>query len=223
MTRKIDIRDDQEFPEDNPEELRDNATSDAEKEQQDGEELKSKSETGGKPADSLKGTGSNLQELKKQLREVRKDRDHLRDQYLRGLAEFDNQQKRLKKEKEEFRKFILREFLLELLEVYDNLERALKIRPRSKEGNTLLSGVQMTYNQLITILGKYEVKEIDALNKPFDPNYHQALTKVEKAGIKEDTVIEVFQKGFTYHDRLLRPTLARVAVPKEDETGEKDG
>jgi|GEM_PF-2032485 len=157
-----------------------------------------------------------ISDLKKNLKKMRKERDQLRDQYLRGLAEIDNQQKRMQKEKEEYRRFILRDFLLELLEVYDNLERALQIRPQSKEGMTLLSGVQMTYNQLVSILKKYQVVEIDALNKPFDPNFHQALTKVEKKDIEEDTVIEVFQKGFTYHGRLLRPALARVAVPKED-------
>lgn len=160
--------------------------------------------------------GKEILELKKTLKKAKRERDQIKDQYLRALAEIDNQRKRMQKEKEEYKKFILRDFLRELLEVYDNLDRALQIKPKSKEGGTLLSGVEMTYNQLVSILRKYNVEEINALNQPFDPNYHQALTKIEKKGIREDTIIEVFQKGFTYNDRLLRPTLAKVAVVKED-------
>jgi molecular chaperone GrpE len=153
-------------------------------------------------------------DLKREVKGLKKERDEYKEKYVRSLADMDNQRKRLVKEKDEFRKYFLWDFLLEMLEVYDNLERALKIKPVSEEGRNLLSGVKMTYDQLCIILKRYNVQKIEALNKPFDPNFHQALSKVEQEGVTEEIVIEVFQKGFTYNDRLLRPTLAKVAVSK---------
>jgi molecular chaperone GrpE len=74
----------------------------------------------------------------------------------------------------------------------------------------------MIYKQLMDLLKKNNVEEIDALGKVFDPTIHQALSKEEREQINELVVIEVYQKGFKYNDKLLRPTLAKVAVPKEE-------
>jgi molecular chaperone GrpE len=169
-----------------------------------------------------------IEELEESLESATKDRDEFKDRYLRTLAEIDNFRKRVKKEKEEFQKYVLSEFLLDLLQVYDNLERALKAKtPSQKKENILnllvsedeksiISGVEMIYKQFSDLLKKNNVVEIDALNKPFDPNIHQALSKEEQEDIDEPTVIEVYQKGFMYNDKLLKPTLTKVAIPIEE-------
>jgi len=162
------------------------------------------------------------------------ERDELKDKLLRHLAEMDNFRKRVIKEKEEYQKYVLSEFLLELLQIYDNLERALKAKtPAEKESSVLnllvsedeksiVSGVEMIYKQFTDLLRKYNVVGIDALNKPFDPNLHQALSKEETEGIEEPMIIEVYQKGFLYNGKLLKPTLAKVAIPKKEEEEEDE-
>jgi molecular chaperone GrpE len=182
---------------------------------------------------SSKQLQKELKELEESLEEAKKDRDDYKDRYLRNLAEIDNFRKRVKKEKEDYQKYVLSEFLLDLLQVYDNLERALKAKtPAQKDESVLnllvsedeksiISGVQMIYKQFSDLLKKYNVVEIDALGKQFDPNVHQALSKEEREDVSEPTVVEVYQKGFMYNDKLLKPTLVKVAIPKEEEEEEE--
>ena len=140
------------------------------------------------------------------------ERDEFKDKYLRSLAEMDNFRKRMKKEREEHQKYVLTEFLIDLLQIYDNLERALKAKISEHEKG-IVSGVEMIRKQFLELMKKYQVLEIDALGKPFDPAFHEALSKEEREGVSKPVVIEVYQKGFTYHDKLLRPALTKVAVP----------
>ena len=159
------------------------------------------------------------QQLSKQeeiIQMVVQERDEFKDKYLRNLAEIDNFRKRITKEKEEFQKYILGEFFIELLPVIDNLERALKTSHQSDSNKkSIISGVEMIYKQLIDLLKKHHVTEIDSLNKPFDPTVHQALSKEEQEGLSQPIIAEVYQKGYLYHDKLLRPTLAKVAIPEK--------
>ena len=185
------------------------------------------------------GISSSARQLHKELKEkeellekANQERNEYKDKYLRNLAEIDNFRKRVKKEKEDYQKYVLAEFLFELLQVYDNLERALKAKTPAQKQNSLLtlmvsedeksiiSGVSMIYKQFSELLKKYKVVEIDALGKLFDPNVHQALSKEEREGISEPVVVEVYQKGFIYNDKLLKPTLVKVAIPKEKEEEE---
>ena len=170
---------------------------------------------------STKKLQEKLKEQKEILEQVAAERDEFKDKYLRNLAEIDNFRKRIKKEKEDYQKYILSDFLLNLLEVFDNLERALSARKPEEGETSIISGVEMIHKQLQDLLKKYEVKEVDALNKPFDPNFHQALSRVEQDDIEEPLVVEVYQKGFLYNGKLLRPALAKVAVPVEPETKEE--
>jgi molecular chaperone GrpE len=160
------------------------------------------------------------EKLKKQeeiLKKVVNERDETKDKYLRVLAEMDNFRKRIRKEKDEYFKFALSEFLFALLPIIDNLERALSSKSSANNGKSLISGVEMIWKQMINLLKKYQVKEIEALEKPFNPNFHQALSKEEREGIQEPVVVEIYQKGYTYQDKLLRPSLTKVAVPKTGE------
>ncbi|MCK5055357.1 MAG: nucleotide exchange factor GrpE [Candidatus Aminicenantes bacterium] len=162
-----------------------------------------------------------MKDQKELIEKLEKERDEYKDNYLRNLAEIDNFRKRVKKEKEEFQKFALNEFFLELLPIVDNLERALKSKEGSGENSvdeqSIVSGVEMIFKQLLDLLKKYKVEEIEALGRIFDPNLHQALSKEEKEGITDSLVVEVYQKGFLYNDKLLRPSLAKVAIPLEEE------
>jgi len=146
------------------------------------------------------------------LRNTASERDEFKDKYLRGLAEMDNFRKRMKKEREEFQKYVLTEILLDLLQIYDNLERALKAKT-SEHDKGIVSGVEIIRKQFLDLLKKYQVLEIDALGQHFDPAFHEALSKEERPGISKPVVVEVYQKGFIYHEKLLRPALTKVAVP----------
>ncbi|MCP5108124.1 MAG: nucleotide exchange factor GrpE [bacterium] len=166
-----------------------------------------------------------LKELEDTVEKVNEEKEEFKDKYLRSLAEVDNFRKRVKKEKEEYQKYVLGDFLLGLLEVLDNLERALKAKTTAeKTGNStqmdeksIISGVEMIHKQLLDLLKKNKVEEIDALGRTFDPNIHQALSKEEREGIPDPVILEVYQKGFIYNGKLLRPTLAKVAMPVEKE------
>lgn len=178
-----------------------------------------------KKAHGAKKVHKKIKELLESVQKLTEERDELKDKYLRHLAEMDNFRKRVKKEKEEFQKYALADFLLGLLEVLDNLERALKARVSTAEPQnapapstnekSIISGIEMIHKQLLDILRKNGVEEIDALGKNFDPNIHQALSKEEREGITAPVVLEVYQKGFTYNGKLLRAALTKVAMPAE--------
>ncbi len=194
------------------------------------EEPKPKKAPAKKKSAAAKKIQKRLKELEESVETLTNEKNEFKDKYLRSLAEVDNFRKRVQKEKEEFRKYVLGDFLLNLLEVYDNFERALKAKapaegagePTGNETRSILSGVEMIYKQLTDLLKKNKVEEIDALGKTFDPNIHQALSKEEREGIIEPLILEVYQKGFTYSGKLLRPTLAKVAMPKEPEEVDDD-
>jgi molecular chaperone GrpE len=169
-------------------------------------------DSGPKKKAIAKKTHHKLHELEETLQKVAGERDALKDKYLRGLAEIDNFRKRVKKEKEEFQKYVLSEFLLDLLQIFDNLERALKATISENEKG-IVAGVEIIRKQLLDLMKKYHVVEIDALGKPFDPAFHEALSKEERPGITQPLVVEIYQKGFIYNDKLLRPVLTKVAVP----------
>lgn len=165
-----------------------------------------------KKKDPHKKFHSRTPEIEDILNKTTAERDEFKDKYLRGLAEMDNFRKRIKKEKEEHQRYVLSEFFIDLLQIYDNLERALKAKTGEHEKG-IVSGVEMIRKQFLELLKKYQVKEIDALGQHFDPALHEALSKEEREGINKPVVIEVYQKGFIYNDKLLRPVLTKVAVP----------
>jgi len=157
-----------------------------------------------------------IEEQDEKYKKLFLEKEEYKDKYLRNLAEIDNFRKRIRKEKEDYQKYALSEFLIALLPISDNLERALNAKNATKDEESIISGVEMIYRQLQNLLKKYHVIEIESLNKPFDPVYHQAISKIEKEEIEEPIVIEVYQKGFLYNEKLLRPAFVQVAIPKEE-------
>lgn len=130
------------------------------------------------------------------------------DKYLRLMAEYDNYRKRTVKEKADAYSDASINCLSEILPVIDNFERAFETE--CSDDNYRV-GIEMIFNQLKSILEKMNVKEIEALNEPFDPNLHNAIKRVDDENFEENTICEVYQKGYMLGDRVIRYAMVVVA------------
>ena len=148
---------------------------------------------------------------KKIIEELQNQIAILNDKNMRVTAEMLNTVRRKDEETSRLLKYSNESLILEILPVIDNFERALSIKNESEDVINYQKGMEMIYTSLINILNKFEVKEIDALNKEFDPAFHQAVMTDEKEGVKENIVIEVMQKGYTYKDKVIRPAMVKVS------------
>jgi molecular chaperone GrpE len=134
------------------------------------------------------------------------------------MADKENLRKRLEREKSEYYQYALSEFFGELLVVLDNFERSLK-SGEQKNLDNFQEGIEMIYKQMLDLLNKYGVKPIEIKDKIFNPHLHQAFMTEESEDIEEPQVGEEFQRGYMLNERLLRPSLVKVMLPKkEDET-----
>lgn len=148
---------------------------------------------------------SEVELLQQQLAEAK-------EQALRMAAEAQNQRRRADRDIENAHKFALEKFSGALLIVADNLERA--IAAANQEDPTvkpLLEGVELTLKGLLDVFGQFNVKPVDPVGEPFDPELHQAISMVENDQVEPNTVLHVMQKGYTLNDRLLRPAMVVVA------------
>ena len=166
------------------------------------------------PAPSATGlTGVDVECLppatREELESLRRERDELKEQLLRRRAEFENFRKRMERERENARTDAIATVLQALGPVLDNLDRAL-----GAEGSdaSLREGIELTRRELLAILESQGVKLEDPQGQPFDPERHQALAHEPVPGVPEGTVVEVYRKGYSYGDRLLRPALVKVAA-----------
>ena len=136
-----------------------------------------------------------------------------KQRYMRTQADFANFKKRTDGEKLQISEVVKMEVLQNVLPVVDNFERALQV-PQDKLTDDLKSfvdGYEMIYKQLMTVLEKEGVVKIDAVGKPFDPNYHQAVMRVASDEYDNDVVVEVLQEGYLLGDKTLRPAMVKVA------------
>jgi len=145
---------------------------------------------------------------------LRREVAELRDRSVRALAELDNYRKRAERERQELRRYALIEPMRDFLDVVDNLERAMDAGGSFED---LKTGVEMILSQMRDLLRQHGVKGVEAEGQPFDPNVHEAVARVEKAGVDQPVVIQELQRGYTMHDRLLRPARVKVAVPFEED------
>lgn len=143
---------------------------------------------------------------------LRREIADLRDRSMRTLADFDNFRKRSERERQEGRKYALLEPLRDFLEIVDNLGLALSA---AGSADDLKRGVEMIHRQMQELLRRFGVKEIEALNQPFDPALHEAVSREEDPTVDRPTVVGELRRGYTLHDRLLRPSMVKVAVPSE--------
>lgn len=134
-----------------------------------------------------------------------------RDAMLRMQAESENLRKRLQRDLERSRKFALEGVMKDLLQVNDTLERGLDVDADSATVEQLIEGQQLTYRMLGKVLQDHHLEAIDPAGEAFDPEFHEAMTVMPSAEHEENTVIEVLQKGFRLHDRLIRPAMVVVS------------
>jgi len=153
-----------------------------------------------------------------------KENEELQDKLVRLMADFDNYRKRASKEKSDVIQFGNEGLLKDILPVIDNVERLLTYSYREGSWKSFQEGVELLLAEINKTLAKYGVEPIEALGKVFDPNIHQAMQRSETDEVEANTVVEVYQKGYLYRSRLLRPSLVVVAVPpkgEEEEEGEE--
>ncbi|NLL69816.1 MAG: nucleotide exchange factor GrpE [Epulopiscium sp.] len=150
--------------------------------------------------------------LKKRLKEQEEKNQEYFDRLQRTMAEFDNFRKRTVKEKSNMYDMGVKDTVEKILPIIDNFERALLNTKEGEEINDgFVQGVEMIYKQFKNILDEMGVKEIEAIGKPFDPNFHNAVTHVQDEKYKENEVIEEFQKGYLYQDQVIRYSMVTVA------------
>ena len=132
------------------------------------------------------------------------------DRYLRSIAELDNYRKRTVRMRTEAREDTLRDLLLQVAPVLDNLHRALN--QQTQDADSLKQGVELIYGQFNEVLKGYGLAEIEAVGQSFDPNLHEALAEVPSAEHEPGTVMEEMEKGYKLNDKVVRPS--RVVVSK---------
>ena len=143
--------------------------------------------------------------------ELQKQRDDYYDRLLRKTAEFDNYRKRVERDRQSMADAVTTDVVRDLLPLVDDLERALKADTGADGAEAYRKGVELIHRQLIEILRKRGVRPIEALGADFDPHVHQAIAHEPAEGRREGEVIEEFGRGYTLNDKLIRPSIVKVA------------
>ncbi|MCF6321868.1 MAG: nucleotide exchange factor GrpE [Rhizobiaceae bacterium] len=185
-------------------------------------------DVGEEPADPLVA-------LVNDLKAVHVEREELQNQLLRTVAEMENLRKRTRREIADAREFSIASFARDMLNVGDNLRRAIDAVPNEEaQADTgglknLLDGVSITERELLSAMEKHKVKKLTPMGEKFDPNFHQAMFEVANKEIPNNTIVEVVQDGYVIGERMLRPAMVGVSkggpkIPKpEADTSEGDG
>jgi molecular chaperone GrpE len=163
----------------------------------------------GKP-DSQGAPATPLEELRTKLASVEQDRDQYLNLFQRTRADFENFQKRLQRELSQERRYAFAPLVLDLLPVFDNLDRAMQAAKKANETGPLVQGVSLVQSQLLDVLKRNGITRIEAQSQPFDPNLHQAVMQQPSSDAAPNTVLQVLEEGFMIHERVLRP--AKVIV-----------
>jgi molecular chaperone GrpE len=145
------------------------------------------------------------------VEEVQRQRDEYYDLLLRKTAEFDNYRKRTDRERQAVAESATADVVQELLPIVDDLERALAAEPGGDGAEVYRRGVELIHRHLLEVLRKRGVRRIEAVGADFDPYYHQAIAYEPAEGRRDGEIIEEFRRGYMMGDRLLRPSMVKVA------------
>ena len=162
----------------------------------------------GETAETAETAGDAISSVKEKA--LRDKITTLEDKVKRQMAEFDNFRKRTSKEKEQMFSMGERSVIEKMLPVVDNFERGLAAVPEAEKGSAIASGMEMIYKQMMKQLEDLGVKPIEAVGKEFDPNFHNAVMQVESDELETGIVAQEFQKGYTYHDTVIRHSMVGV-------------
>jgi molecular chaperone GrpE len=185
----------------------------------------SEAKTDGEAADSgalpedAKAESSELDSLKQELVAKESEAKSNYDRFLRQVAEFENLKRRSAREREDLSRFANEALIKDLLPIVDNLERAVAHASGGGNGKPIVEGVEMVLKALLDVLARHGVAQISAIGQIFDPCKHEAIAQVESDTHEPNAVVEELHKGYSLHDRLLRPSL--VSVAKTAESHEK--
>jgi len=173
-------------------------------------------------AEQEAAAGSLAQEIEKlaaDLAQKTKEAEEANDKYRRTYADFENYRKRMQRDQAEFRKYANEQMALELLTVVDHLSLALRhANEGGSSGDALQQGVEMVHKQFRDVLEKFGITPFKAEGECFDPAKHEAMMQVETSDVPENMVVQVFQDGYLYHEKILRH--AKVGVSKKPPTSE---
>ena len=154
----------------------------------------------------------NVEVQEDELSKIKAELDEVNNRYLRTLAEFDNYRKRQAQERESLLKYGASETLKKLLPVLDNIERARKSFETTEDKEMIIGGFEVIVKNLLDVLTKCGLEKIEAVDKEFDPNFHEAVSQTPTDEKPENTVVSELQAGYKMGDVVLRPTYVTVAV-----------
>jgi molecular chaperone GrpE len=154
---------------------------------------------------------SAIRDAERKLHSVMQNLEELRDRHTRKLAEFDNMRKRTEREKIEYYRSALANFLRDLLPIVDSFDSALSHAPPEALHSDFGQGIVLIQRQIADLLKKYGLTEVDTTG-PFDPNVHEAVVTEQSDDLPKDMILDVLRKGYILNDRLLRPAGVKVAV-----------
>ena len=169
---------------------------------------------GGQPADE----NAEAPSVAAQLKQAQDERDAFSQKWLLAVADLDNYRRRVQKEAEQERRYAVLPLARDLLPALDNLRRALDAAKSGGDVNQLAQGVQMVSKQFDDVLARHSVVPIVAIDQPFDPNLHQALQQRPAPGKPPMTVLAECERGYTIHDRVVRPATVIVSAPEQTES-----
>lgn len=157
--------------------------------------------------------GENASEEEEAEKKDKKDLmiEELNDKYMRTFAEFDNFRKRTEKEKSAMFEVGAKSIIEKILPVVDSFERGLATVTDEQKEEPFVAGMDKVYKQLMTTLAEAGVKPIEALNAEFNPDFHNAVMHIEDENIGENIIVEEFQKGYMYHESVVRHSMVKVA------------
>lgn len=187
------------------------------------EEIDEESATAGREQTNPNPLESEIAALRQQLEAKEQEANSNYDRLLRQTAELDNFKKRTARERDDAIRFANEALVKDLLPVVDNLERAVAHASGGGNGKPLVEGVELVLRQLLDVLIKHGAVQIQAVGQPFDPAKHEAMVQVESSDHETNSIVEEFQKGYIFRERLLRPALVSVAKAsgtKEKKNGE---
>jgi molecular chaperone GrpE len=179
---------------------------------------KKKDSGAAKPVETTTLEVKDTEALKRELEEAQQRIRDLQDKWQRAAADLANLRRRTEQERGEMEKFASMLLVSELLPVLDNFERALATIPGNLAMLTWIQGVMLIERHVRALLDHQGLGEIEAEHQPFNPHYHEAVSERESADADPGTVIQVYQKGYTMHGRVIRPALVEVARQPAAET-----
>ncbi len=170
----------------------------------------------------LENIDKNRADLAQKLADREAELKEYKEKVLRLAAELENFKKRIEREKTEYLKFALEDFVKELLPFLDNLERAVATARESRDIDKLVEGLELTLSSYTKTLERFGLKAFVAEGKKFDPKLHEALSVQEQEGVEDDIVIKDLLKGYTLHEKVLRPALVIVSKNIGSDSGQEE-